>query len=473
MNATDLQSIAPELTLALAGCVLLLLEAFTPKIREAFTALALLATGLAAWQVLGLAEGTSFGGLLVANRWTAAGSLVALISMALCFLASHAYLKRERILGGEYHAMILWCATGALLMLRAQELLTIFVALELLSVGLYALAAYHRKNPLGSEAAVKYFLMGAFASAFVLYGIALLYGSAGSTRLDTLADKFGSGEASATLGALGILLMVAGFGFKMSLVPFHAWAPDTYQGAPTPFVAFLSVAPKAGSAIVLIHLVQTVFPSALGTDWAPILATLAAASMLVGNLLALVQKDIKRMLAYSGIGHMGFVLIPLASLDAGSWQPVLVYLVAYALMNAGAFALISMLYARSGEQHLISELSGWGHRFPLLGACLTVCMLSLGGIPPTIGFLGKYLTFVHAISHGQVWLALVGIGSSLLGVFYYLRVVYFLYMKDEVAAPSGLAIDFWGRTAAVAAALGILALGLFPARLLGWLLGQN
>jgi NADH-quinone oxidoreductase subunit N len=473
MNATDLTSIAPELTLTIAGCVLLLLEAFLPKLREAFTALALGATGVAGWQLLQLPEGLSFGGLLVANRWTAAASLVALVSMALCFLASHAYLKRERILGGEYHAMILWCATGVLLMLRGQELLTIFVSLELLSVCLYALAAYNRKNTLGSEAAVKYFLMGAFASAFVLYGIALLYGSTGSTRLDVIAERFASGQASATIGALGVLLLIAGFGFKMSLVPFHAWAPDTYQGAPTPFVAFLSVAPKAASVIVLIHVLRTVFPGALDTDWSPIVAALAALSMIVGNLLALVQKDIKRMLAYSGIGHMGYVLIPVATLDAGSWQPTLVYLLAYALMNAGAFALVSMLYARSGEQHLISELSGWGHRFPLLGACLTVCMLSLGGIPPTVGFLGKYLTFVHAVSHGQVWLALVGVSTSLIGVFYYLRVVYFLYMKDEVAEPSGLAIDFWGRTAAVAAALGILALGLFPARLLEWLLGQS
>lgn len=473
MNPTDLQSIAPELTLALAGCLLLLLEAFTPKIRESFTALSVAAGLLAGWQVLGLADGASFGGLIVANRWTAAGSLVTLVSTVLCFLASHAFLKREKIFGGEYHAMILWAASGALFLLRGQELLTIFVALELLSVALYALAAYNRKDSHGSEAAVKYFLMGAFASAFVLYGIALLYGSTGSTRLDVIAERFGNGQASPVIGVLGVLLLIAGFGFKMSLVPFHAWAPDTYQGAPSPFVAFLSVAPKAASVIVLIHVLRTVFPSALATDWSPIIATLAALSMIAGNLMALVQKDIKRMLAYSGIGHMGYVLIPLATLDAGSWQPVLVYLVAYALMNAGAFGLISMLYARSREQHLISELSGWGHRFPLLAACLTVCMLSLGGIPPTIGFLGKYLTFVHAVSHGQVWLALVGVGTSLLGVFYYLRVVYYLYMKDEVAEPTGLAIDFWGRTAAVAAALGILALGMFPARLLEWLLGQN
>ena len=485
MSHADLASITPELLLTIAGCVVLLLEAFAPKLRAAFTGLSVAAAALAAWAAWSLvAPGPSFGGLLVADRLTAVGSIIVLVSAGLALLASQGYLKREAILGGEYHALFLWCAAGMLLMLRSTELLTVFVSLELLSLCLYALAAYHRRVVVGSEAAIKYFLMGAFASSFVLYGVALLYGATGSTSLDRIGEVLGGAEAAAGtpgarwVAAIGVLLLIGGFGFKMSVAPFHAWSPDTYQGAPSPFVAFLSVAPKAASAFVLIRVLATVFPDALGTRWPAVVASLAVLSMVVGNVLALVQKDIKRMLAYSGVGHMGYLLIPLAGLDlpagptwltgGGSWTPVLVYLAAYALMNAGAFAVVTLLYDRPGEQHLISDLSGWGYRFPMLAAALTVCMLSLGGIPPTLGFVGKYLVFLHAVEHGQVWLALVGVATSLVGVFYYLRVVYVLYMQDEVKEPApGLRIDAWGATAVVLAAVGTLALGIFP----GWLLG--
>ena len=466
MTRVDLLSIAPELLLAGAGCLILLLEAFAPSIRRAFTALSVLAGLVAGWMAWTLPHGETFASLIEATDLTAAGSLIVLASMILALLASQGYLRRERILGGEYHALVLWCATGMLLMLRSVELLTVFVALELLSLCLYALAAYDRKVVVGSEAALKYFLMGAFASSFVLYGIALVYGATGTTFLDGMAAAFAAGEASAVIASFGVLLLVAGFGFKMSIAPFHAWAPDTYQGAPSPFVAFLSVAPKAASAFVLIRVLGTVFPDHLGVDWSAVVATLAVLSMVVGNFLALVQKDIKRMLAYSGIAHMGYLLIALVTLTPESPRAALVYLLAYALMNAGAFAVVAMLYDRPGEQHLISDLSGWGFRHPLLGLCLTVCMLSLGGIPPTIGFVGKYLVFLHAVSHGQVWLALVGVVTSLVGVFYYLRVVYMLYMKAEVKEPTLPLVDAWGKTAVVLAALGTLALGIFPAFIL-------
>jgi len=412
--------------------------------------------------------GESWHGLLVADGFTTAVSLVVLLSTALCVLASDGYLRRERIMAGEYHALLLWCACGLLFMLRATELLTIFVALELFSICLYSLAGYHRRLAVASEGAIKYFLMGAFVSAFLLYGIALLYGQAGSTRLDVIGNALAGSAGASPLAVVGLLMVIAAFGFKMSLVPFHAWSPDTYQGAPSPFVGFLSVAPKAASAIVLIRVLAAVAGADMGPKWPQLIGLLAAVSMLTGNLLALVQRDIKRMLAYSGIGHMGYLLIPLVAVGPDISTPVLVYLLAYALMNAGAFAIVGMLYAKPGEQHLITELSGWGYRFPLLGVCLTVCMLSLGGIPPTAGFLGKYLIFTHAIQHGNLWLALVGIGASLIGVFYYLRVVYMLYMKDEMAAPHGLLVDGWGRIAAVVAAAATLFLGIFPGRLLDW-----
>lgn len=395
-----------------------------------------------------------------------------LLATGLCLLASQSYLRRENILSGEYHALLLWCACGLLLMLRATELLTIFVSLELFSMCLYSLAAYHRRLTIATEGAIKYFLMGAFVSAFLLYGIALVFGAAGSTRLVEIGRALSVMPTVPVTVSLGFLMIVAAFGFKMSVVPFHAWSPDTYQGAPSPFVAFLSVAPKVASALVLFRVLESVVTGAPGTavKWSGVVAVLSVLSMLVGNLLALVQRDIKRMLAYSGIAHMGYLLLAFVTLDRSSLAPVIVYLLAYVLMNAGAFTVVTLLYNRPGEHHLISELSGWGYRYPLLGACLAVCMLSLGGIPPTVGFIGKYVVFLNAVGDGLIGLAVLGVLASLLGVFYYLRVVYVLYMQAEERQPEGLLIDVWGRAAAVLAAAGTLVLGLWPTGILQWLL---
>jgi NADH-quinone oxidoreductase subunit N len=482
MTGADLWSLSPELLLCGGGSLVLLLDAFAPSLRRSFTGLSLLITLLAGWAAWAWVPlGSGFGGLLEASLATRALSEVILLATFFGLLASQGYLRREGILSGEYHALLLWCACGLLLMLRATELLTVFLALELLSLCLYPLAAYHRRLTLATEGAIKYFLMGAFVSAFVLYGIALLYGATGSTHFDQIAESFQTNGVP-VLASLGLLMLVAGFGFKMSLVPFHAWSPDTYQGAPSPFVAFLSVAPKAAAALVLFRLLELVSGAgAVGVKWSQVVALLAVLSMAVGNLLALVQRDIKRMLAYSGIAHMGYLLLALVVLDGKSLGPVLVYLLAYVLMNAGAFTVITLLYPRPGEQHLVSDLAGWGYRSPVLAGCLAVCMLSLGGIPPTAGFFGKYVVFLDAVGDGLVGLAIFGVLASLVGVFYYLRVVYMLYMKAParqaeeraLGAADVLLSDGWGRTAAILAAAGTLALGLWPSRLLDWLLAAS
>jgi NADH-quinone oxidoreductase subunit N len=484
MNHGDLVSLLPELILCAGGVLILLADAVAPGLRRAWTAVALLVTLAAAWgaceawRLLVVATGDplavvrSCNGMLETSRITFAFSLIVLLATALCLLASDNYLRRERILGGEYYALLLWCATGMLLMLRATELLTLFLALELLSLSLYALAAYHRRVSVAVEAAIKYFLMGAFVSAFVLLGIALLYGATGSTRLEVIGRAFLGGQATVA-GTLGLLLLVCGFGFKMSLAPFHAWSPDTYQGAPSPFVAFLSVAPKVASALVLYRLLEVAAQGPTAPRWENIVGVLAALSMLVGNFLALAQTDLKRMLAYSGVAHMGYLLLALVTFDRTSLTPVIVYLLAYVLMNAGAFAVVSLLYSRPGARHEIEELAGWGYRYPLLGGCLAISMLSLGGIPPTMGFLGKYLVFQQAIAAGHVRLAVVGVLASLIGVFYYLRVVYVLYMRPERRQPEGLLIDGWGRAAVVIAAAGTLVLGIWPADLLQWLIAAT
>lgn len=464
----DLASIAPELLLGGLGVLILLLDAFAPVLRRLFTPLAVLGVLFAACLTSRLTHELSFGGLLESSPLTLAFCLVVLVATLLALLASEGYLRRERLAGGEYHALLLWSVVGMFLMVRARELLTIFLALELLSIGLYALAAYHRRLAIATESALKYFLMGAFVSSFVLYGAALLYGETGSTRLEQIATQLAGGVGSPRIATLGFMLLLAGFAFKMSVVPFHAWAPDAYQGAPSPYVAFLSVAPKAAAAMVVIRLLDVAM-TGTSPRWPGLVAILAVLSMVGGNLLALVQRDIKRMLAYSGVAHMGYLLIPLAADAATAHGPVLVYLFAYALMNAGAFTVVTLLYGRPGEQHLVSELSGWGYRYPLLGLCLTVCMLSLAGIPPTLGFIGKYQIFLHALGNGRLDLALVGVGASVVGVFYYLRVLYVLYMKPEVQEPAGLRIDLWGRLAAVLAAGATLALGVWPAGILDWL----
>jgi len=467
-SAASWAALRPEITLTAAGSLILLLEAFAPRLRRAFLWLSVAAVGLTSLQIVGQSPGLYFGGLIEATPLTGAFSQAILLATVLGLLAAQGYLRRERLLTGEYPALLLWCAAGLLLLVRGIELLSIFVALELLSVALYGLAAYHRREALSAEAAIKYFLMGALVSSFILYGTALVYGETGSTRLSGIAEALARGSGSPGLVLLGFLLLVCGFGFKLGLVPFHAWAPDVYQGAPSPFVAFLSVAPKAASAVVLARLVTLAAEAPTAGDWSALVSVLAVASMLVGNLFALVQRDIKRMLAYSGIAHMGYLLIPLASPGPEAWQPILVYLVSYALMNGGAFVLVSMLYAKPGEQHQIVALSGWGYRFPVAAACLTVCMLSLGGIPPTAGFLAKYLVFLHAIQHGNLALALVGVVASLIGIVFYLRVVYMLYMRDEIAAPSSLALDWSGRLAAVLAAAATLILGVLPGPFLSW-----
>ena len=430
----DWLSLLPELVLTGVASVILLLEAFTPRLRPAFNGLAL--AGVAAASVI-LAQqpmGLFFHGLIESTALTGAFSQTILLATAIGLLSAQGYLKRERLLFGEYPALLLWCSTGLLLLIRGVELVTIFVALELLSVALYGLAAFHRRESVSSEAAIKYFLMGALVSSFVLYGAALVYGETGSTTITGISAALAAGTGSPGLIFLGFLLLICGFGFKLGLVPFHAWAPDVYQGAPSPFVAFLSVAPKAASAVVLARLVILVASSPTAGDWTKLVSVLAIASMLVGNLFALAQRDIKRMLAYSGIAHMGYLLIPLASPGESSWRPMLVYLVSYTLMNGGAFVLVSMLYAKPGEQHAIANLSGWAFRFPVAAACMAVCMLSLGGIPPTAGFVAKYLVFAHAIQNGNLGLALVGIFASLIGVVFYLRVIYMLYMRDEISS---------------------------------------
>ena len=395
-------------------------------------------------------------------------SLVILLATGLCLLASQGYLRREGILSGEYHALLLWCASGLLLMLRGDRAADdLPVARAALALPLLArrLPPPDRDRDRGGDQVLP--------DGRLRQRVRALRHRAGLRRHrqhPPRGDRRGARAACRSVpvtASLGLLLLVAGFGFKMSVVPFHAWSPDTYQGAPSPFVAFLSVAPKVASALVLFRLLEAVVAGGMPE-------TIESS----GRAWWRVARGRSRCWSATCSPWCSATSSACSPTPASrTWAtccsrwwcstatrsaPVIVYLLAYVLMNAGAFAVVTMLYSRPGEQHLISDLSGWGYRYPLLGACLAICMLSLGGIPPTVGFFGKYLVFLNAVGDGLVGLAVLGVLASLVGVFYYLRVVYVLYMKAEERQPEGLLIDVWGRAAAVLAALGTLALGIWP-----------
>ncbi|GAP62212.1 NADH-quinone oxidoreductase subunit N [Ardenticatena maritima] len=387
------------------------------------------------------------------------------------YLADHDNLNR-----GELYALMLFSVAGMMLLASARDLIVIFLGIELLSFPLYILAGFARPRVDSEEAALKYFLLGAFASGFLLYGIALIYGAVGSTNLGVISTTFtvlGVGETlTNTLFLIGLALMLVGFGFKISLAPFHQWTPDVYQGAPTPITAFMVAATKAGGMVALMRVLYTALVPAADL-WVPILAILAAVTMTWGNVAALVQSNIKRMLAYSSIAHAGYMLIGVL---AGSDIFVLLYLLAYALMNLGAFAVI--LGLRKGEDDEVLELDdfrGLSKTYPVAAVLLSLFLLSLAGFPPTAGFFTKFMIFNAGIAGNLQWLVVVAVLNSVVSVFYYARVIIKMFMQE---AEENLAVSWspdWMLSVALAlTTTGVLVLGFYPALITDVLLeGSN
>ena len=462
MGPNDLSASAPEICLAAAGCLLVLLDAFTPSARRWFATLSLAAIALSIWFLLRAPYGLSFSGRYETSDLTSAVGLFAAAAAAVAILVAKPYLKRTGEEKGEFYALLLWGHLGVSLMTRGLDLLVVFIGLETLSLSFYVLAAFFRTIHASSEAGLKYFLTGAFGSAFTLYGIALLFGKAGTVRI--------AGLARPDLGAdplvlFGLLLLLVGFGFKMSLAPFHAWAPDVYQGMPTPAVAYLSVAPKGASVIVLYRVFTAAFAAGIPDRFRTAVVVLAILSMTLGNVVALAQRDVKRLLAYSGIAHMGYVTIALAVFGRDALAAIIVYFFAYVVSNAGAFAAVAALYRDETKPHPVGLLAGEGRRSPFASAVLALCMFSLAGIPATAGFIGKFFVFKSAIEGGFYALAIIGVANSLVSIGYYLKVVYVLYMREPVeeGAPPRLAVA--DRLVLGLCGAGILALGIFPAGL--------
>jgi len=462
-SPTDLTSIAPEIVLAVAAGVLLLVEAFLPGMRRLLAPITIVATLLAAWARFHFPlPGVVWGGLLSIDRVAAFVDLYILAAVLLTAWMSGAFLRRNDVDRGEFYSLLLLAAIGAMVMAASVDALTLFLGLELLSIPLYVLNGFLRGHAISIEAGLKYFVVGAFASAFVVYGLALMYGMAGSTRLVAMGQTVRDAGSLSPVMAIGLAMVVGGLGFKLALFPFHAWAPDVYQGGPTPVTAFLSVVPKGAALVALLRVVDGLDLLRLSPHWVTAAGIIAVASMTLGNIVAIVQRDIKRMLAYSGIAHMGYAMVAIivAGIDGGS--AVLVYLAAYTLMNVGAFAVVALLSEREDEPHLISELAGQGWTRPIAAFALTLCLVSLAGVPPLIGFTGKFVVFRAAVNHGFVWLAVLGVINSLISAFYYLRVVYVMYMQPLPRRAPVFPSERSVAAVAVVAALGVLLLGVFP-----------
>jgi NADH-quinone oxidoreductase subunit N len=444
MTPTDFNVILPTLLLSGYACVLLLVDLFIPDDRKRWTAwLGMLglvagAVGHVAWR--NDAALVAFNGMLTADGYALFLDFVFLVSGALTILLAINYLPRTGLDRGEFYPLLLFTISGMMLMGQATNLIVVFLALELLSIPLYILSGLARPKPASEESALKYFLLGAFSSAFLVYGIALVYGATGSTDLSAIAAAARPDNARFTLLLMGVGLVLVGLGFKVAVAPFHMWTPDVYDGAPSVVTAFMSVGAKAGGFAALLRVFVTAFP-ALAVEWAAVAAIIAALTMVIGNFAAIAQTNIKRLLAYSSIAHAGYILMGLVA--AGAANPELrefsvgasiFYLLAYAVTNLGTWAVVMAVERAESDGAptnglSLSDYAGLSIRRPGLALAMAIFMLSLTGVPLTVGFIGKLYVFRAALDAGYLWLALVGVLTSLVSAYYYLRVVVVMYMQ--------------------------------------------
>jgi len=463
---TSVQSIVPEIIVVATAIVVLLLDlAISEEKKPLLCGAGLSGIGVALFSVYALGQGRieGFSGMIVHDGMGAFFDVVILSACALTFLMATGYSEWEGTHKGEFYSLILLSTSGMMFMAKGTDLMTVFLGLETLSIPIYVLVGFHRNRMSSLEGALKYFLLGAFASGFLLYGIALIYAVTGTTKIPVLATMLYDPRILASpLFLAGTGLLLVGFAFKVSLVPFHMWTPDAYEGAPTVVTAFMSAAVKAAAFAALIRVLLVALPGMQPVLW-KVLWGLAVLTMTVGNLSALVQDNVKRLLAYSSIAHAGYILVGLVSGDVLGGQASLFYLLVYAFMNMGAFGVVILIAQKEGEGYDIANLAGIGFKYPALGALLTLFLLSLGGIPPTAGFVGKFYLFSAAVKNGYIWLAVIGVLNSAASIYYYLRMVVYMYMVTpdvEVAVPRPPRILF--SMALCASAVVVVVLGVIP-----------
>jgi NADH-quinone oxidoreductase subunit N len=462
---SDFYYILPEMVLTTGALAVLIVDVLLPKHRRAALAWVTLAVIGATMVSLAPFRHTQVEvahGLLAVDQFALFFKFVFLLAAAITVLMSVRYLAIEGASPGEYYFLILCATLGMMIMAGGIDLITIFIGLETMAVSFYILAGFIKPSQRSNEAAVKYFLLGAFSLGILLYGMSLMYGLSGTTNLRVMAKSFVGLEQDPRL-VLAVILVVAGVGFKIAAVPFHMWAPDVYEGSPTPITAFLSVGSKAASFAMLIRIFVEGLPS-MSADWRLLFWTLAVVTMTVGNIAAVTQSNVKRMLAYSSIAHAGYVLIGIVA-----WSPAnprgitatLVYLLIYSFMQLGAFAVVVVLRRSDVAGEELKDFSGLAFRNPFAAFAMLLFMLSLGGIPPTAGFMGKFWLFSAAIDAQYYWLAVIGVLNSAISLYYYVRIVVFMYLKKEAVGSEP------ATTPALAVVLGLavagtLVFGVYP-----------
>jgi NADH-quinone oxidoreductase subunit N len=472
MSWSDIGTIAPIVIAVLVAAAVLIVDMAMPGRRDAILVTSLGGLGLVAVAILVQAghSGSAFGAAYSLDNLTVFLDILFVVIAAMTIMFAGDYLEPRGLPLAEFAAVLIFAVTGGMLVAGSTDLLLLFVALELMVLPGYMLAGFARNDPYSTEGAIKYFLLGSFSSAILLFGLAYVWGITGTTRVDGVTAALATAVAHGSIQpglAMGLAFMTAGVAFKMAAVPFHYWTPDAYQGSPTPVTAYLSVGPKIGAFAIALRL----FVGALGplkADWLPVIIVLAAATMTLGNLVAITQDNVKRMLAYSSIAHTGYILVGLAAYAGGQQSgisAILFYGAAYTFMNMGAFAVITALQRRPGVSSQISTFAGLGRRDPWLGALMALFLLSLTGIPPLAGFWAKAYVILAAVQAGG-WLtalAVLAMVNAAAAAFYYLRVVVYMYMREpsEEAVPSRPGALF--RVGLAMAGVGTLIFGLFPA----------
>jgi NADH-quinone oxidoreductase subunit N len=465
-----MNAVLPEIIMVVFGLSILMIDLFLPKERKHLLALFGIAgvsfAALATFNLLGR-EISTFSGMFVQDDYAAFFKFLFYIATVLTILISVQYIRQEDLHVGEYYAVILFAVTGMMVMASGSDLITIYLGLELMAISVYILVGMTRGYLKSNEAALKYFILGAFSSGILLYGISLIYGITGTTNIRAIGEQLSRMDHANPGLILAMLLIAIAFAFKIAAVPFHMWTPDAYEGAPTPITAFMSVGPKAAAFAVLIRVFGDAFPG-LRPDWSILLATLAVLTMIVGNVVALSQNNIKRMLAYSSIAHAGYALIGVVAGGTLGSASVMLYLMIYLFMNMGAFGVIILL-SKGGVGDDIKDYTGLARRAPLPAFLMLVFMFSLTGIPPTAGFIGKFYLFMAAIQNGYTFLAIIGLIFSAVSAVFYLRVVMVMYMREperEFSFASSAALPI----ALAVALVAVISLGVFPAPLVDYAL---
>jgi len=449
----NLAPIVPELIMSLVASGLLLVELFTRR-KQIIGYLTLVTAGLTLY-VLPMSQGETFGGMFISDNFSAYFKLIFLINVILIVLISLKYMAKSEADYGEYYSLVLFSTVGMMLMASAKNLIVLYLGLELMALSTYVLAGIKKRDVRSNEAALKYFLLGAFSSALLLFGMSLLYGLTTSTDIYQISSFLKTKAVTPAL-LVSMIFVIAAFAFKIAAAPFHMWAPDVYEGAPTSVTAFLSVGPKAAGFAVIGRVFYIAFGS-VQTDWTAMFIGLSILTMAVGNILAIVQVNIKRMLAYSSIAHAGYALLGIIAGTGEGLSAMMVYLLIYAFMNIGAFAIV-ILFDNREE---IGQYAGLSKSHPIAAAMMLVFMFSLTGIPPTAGFIGKFNLFAAAVHAGYTWLVVVAVIFSVISAFYYLRVIMNMYMKPatheaSVTSSPGL----W--VALFVAVVAVLIIGILP-----------